>query len=78
MDLQDAYMAVCVAIGCAGGLAIWLAAIRQSGIVLGGTIGLIPAWFGAFVVGAIWPLLVIAFIFWREDVLGFVEGVLDR
>lgn len=56
-DFLEIYVVISAVIGVLGGVAIWLAAIRQSGIALGGSLGLIPAWIGAWIVAAGWPLI---------------------
>lgn len=74
MDLATIYAGACIVFGVAGGIAIWVAAICQSGLVWGGTVGLIPAWFGGMVVGAIWPLLIIACFIWHDAIRFWVLG----
>jgi hypothetical protein len=61
-----AYLLTALAVGMAAFVAIWIAAICQSGIVLGGSIGLVPAFFGAWIAGLGWPAILLAGILWRD------------
>lgn len=68
MPVAWAYLLAALAVGVAAFVAIWIAAICQSGIVLSGSIGLVPAFFGAWIAGLGWPAILLAGILWRDRV----------
>lgn len=67
-----AYLAAAGVIGVSSFLAIWVAAISQSGIVWGGTVGLVPAWVGGMIVGLGWPIALIGGLIWSDPVLEWI------
>ncbi len=75
--IVGAYGIASVAIGIAAAVAIWVAAVTQSGIAIGGAIGLIPAWFVGLAVAAVWPLLLIVWLWRRDEVSDWIESQFD-
>ena len=68
------YLALAVLVGVSGAVAIWIAAINQYGLLWGGSIGVVPAYFGAWIIGLGWPVILIASFFWRPQMVAWVKG----
>jgi len=73
-DYTTVYFLSCAVIGALGGVAIYIAAICQKGVVLGGSLGLIPAWIGGWIIAVGWPLILIVGLAWRTPWGGSVVG----
>jgi hypothetical protein len=64
------YVVSSAVLGVVGAVAIYVAAISQKGFVLGGSLGLIPAWIGGWIIALAWPPILIVGLIWR-NALGY-------
>ena len=76
--LWVAYLAVSVLLGLGICLAVWVFAILEKGIVLGGTVGLIPAWAAGLASALLWPILAIIFLFARRTIANLIYVYIQR
>ncbi len=60
MDTESWYGTGAVITGLIAYFAIWIYALYEWGILVGLAIGWFPAMIGAVIIGAIWPLIVLA------------------
>lgn len=60
--MEELYPIIALIVGLITGLVIWIYAISTWGLLIGLMLGWIPALIGGFVVGILWPLVVIGVI----------------
>lgn len=65
-ELGLAYVALSVLLGLIGAVGVWIAAITQSGIAIGATLGAVAAFFSFYIIALVWPLLAIVYAWKRE------------
>ena len=60
--MDDSYGVGAGIVGIIGAICIWIYAIVEWGLLLGLVFGWIPALIGGFIVGLLWPLVVLGIL----------------
>ncbi len=77
-NLGIAYLFLSLAVGLVGAVAVWIAAISQSGIAIGATLGSVAAFFSFYIIAAVWPILALIYL-WKRDVAQiWLEDLFER
>ena len=72
----EAWVLVAVIVALVGFLAIWIASVREKGVAVGGTLGLIPAAVFAASSMVLWPVFLLVAIVYRARLFHFAKTTL--